>query len=225
MRRSPTDRRRLAAAASVAIMLLTLSGCITHEPDPSFPGGEAVPVVLPLSDETRESKYEEFVQLEIERLQGMHPHVAVPDTTRIRFVEPGEWASALAECLRSEGFEATVHQDGGIRLGPIPREQNEAQALAYFSCAVSYPVDPRYSVPLNESQLAYLYRYYVQRLVPCLEAEGYAISNPPTWQRFLETYGATSPWSPYSDVLENVEQRWIVINELCPQHPEGLYGE
>lgn len=208
--------KRLFALGTVALLMASLVGCSGREP-------ASVPEVEPMTTAAREASYAEHVSAERDRLESMHPEVVVPEVDRVRYVTPEEWAPALAACLTSEGFETTTHADGGIRVGTIPPEQAEAQAIAVFSCSLRYPVDPQHAVPLNDDQLYYLYDYFLSELVPCLEESGYSISAAPTWQVFQETFHS-APWSPYDDVSPIDEGDWLAINEDCPQQPEQLIG-
>ncbi len=194
----------------------SLVGCAPQERAPA-------PNVEPLSEAAREVAYRDHVLYERDRVEWLHPGAVIPDVERVRFVSATEWALAMAECMVGEGFQVTARPDGGIHAELVPPEQGEAQAIAFYVCSVRYPIDPIYLVPLAEDQMYYLYDYYVLELVPCLEAEGHAISEPPSWQVFRDGY-LTDPWSPYSDLPPSDEDDWIAINEKCPQQPANLFG-
>lgn len=74
---------------------------------------------------------------------------------------------------------------------------------------------------------------FTQALLDCLGAagftasalpDGHPVSDPPTRQSFVETYGSTDTWTPYSDVAPGTNEEWYALNKKCPQMPEGLYG-
>lgn len=156
-------------------------------------------------------------------LLAAHPSASVPDADLVRFVLPSEWAEAIAQCMSDAGFQASAEPDGGVKYEEIPEAQGEAQSVANYVCSVQYPVDPTYARPLNEEQLDYLYWYFTNELIPCLEEEGHSVSTAPSRSTFIDQYDS-NPWSPYSDVAAVSDAAWLAINEKCPQMPAELFG-
>lgn len=148
----------------------------------------------------------------------------MPSVEVVRYVTPDEWAPAIAECMTAAGFEVRAHPDGGIGAELPPAGQEEAQAVANYTCMLQYPFDPIYTQPLNGEQQRYVYDYFVYELLPCLEGRGYPIDDPPTWQVFEETF-TSSQWTPYSEVTPpNSEVEWDELIAACPPEPEHLFG-
>lgn len=92
-----------------------------------------------------------------------------------------------------------------------------------------YPVHPRYRQPLTEKQIRLLYDYYVNRLVPCLQAEGYDVGPVPTWEFFLANYKPI-PWDPYRRLspvrtrmspseYKAFREKYKALRKKCPPRP------
>lgn len=190
---------------------------------------------------TEHAQWDRLYQEELERLaidrqrQGMI--MPPPDAPFARFVKPDEATSVWAECLRGQGFEATVDWDGGLSLDSQSAEQRPAMLAADFRCRAMYPVHPKYLQPHTETQIRVVYDYYTKTLAPCLQAKGYDIdpSSIPTWETFLANYAAKDgSWFPYDAVTKREEEitaanggvlpsdwqdEWQRINHDCPQSP------
>jgi hypothetical protein len=160
------------------------------------------------------------IQLESRRadLLSRFPDAVIQDVDRIRFVTPEEWPQAIADCLTEQGFEASVSRDGGVETS-YTAEQEEPTELARYGCNAKYPVHPKYSQPLNEAQLKYLYDYYVNTLTACLEAEDISVSEAPSFSSFLDA-DESERWFPY----RSIDRYSPELEEKCPQSPSGLHG-
>jgi hypothetical protein len=150
------------------------------------------------------------------------PDATKPDSVLVRYVTLSEWPQAYATCVTALGFPAQVSEDGGV-TGGASKEQGQAAAVAQYTCDAEYPLDPRFNQPLNNSQLDYLYSYFVDKLSPCLKKAGYSIRSAPSLQTFRDEYATAKSWSPYADVNAGGDA-WAKINKRCPQNPSGLYG-
>lgn len=155
-----------------------------------------------------------------------HPDAELPTPARVRFILPEEWATTMQACLADQGFQSTVSDDGGLEYEGIPTEQAVALDVANYSCSLQYPVDPRYTAKLSAYQLEFLYEYYVLDLVPCLEGEGISVPEPPTFQKFRDTWETEDAWTPYSFVDPGSQSEWNELNKTCPQNPDPdvLFG-
>ncbi|WP_394769485.1 hypothetical protein [Lacisediminihabitans sp.] len=134
-----------------------------------------------------------------------------------------EWPKADADCLTAHGSPAVASRDGGVSQHVLPGQEERA-AIAGYECEALYPVDPQFNEPLNKSQLAFLYAYFVDRLSPCVKSAGYSVARPPSLHSFEESYGSSESWSPYLSVSEPTSEKWTALNRRCPQFPSGLYG-
>lgn len=92
---------------------------------------------------------------------------------------------------------------------------------------LKYPLDPQYTQPLTDERLAIVYDYFVEELVPCLEAEGYPIPDPPSKAQFIDTYFSTENWHPFAlafGASRYSQEEYYRVYALCPQWPPGFYS-
>lgn len=187
------------------------------------------------------AQWERLYQEDLEELAITRQQQGMPspptDAVFVRFVNPDESAPVRAECLREQGFEATVEWDGGLSFGAQSADQQPAMLAAEYRCQVKFPVHPKYSQRRTEAQIRVDYDYLVTELLPCLRAEGYDVDSTaiPTWETFLASYESKEgSWSPYQAVEKRRQEvtaasggilpaewftEWRRINEACPQGP------
>ncbi|RLP80756.1 hypothetical protein D9V34_00625 [Mycetocola lacteus] len=166
------------------------------------------------------------IQANLANLKAKFPDAEIPDEVRVsRIIAPDEYAEVFSRCLTDAGFTARAHPDGGIRFDEIPDEQAQAQAVALYTCQATYPLDPRYTQPLTGSQIAYLYDYYRDRLLPCLEGEGHTVSDLPSLTRFKESFDGTAPgYSPFESIARGSSaEEFQRVSGLCPDFPQDLW--
>ncbi|MGJ8720688.1 MAG: hypothetical protein ACSHW9_02475 [Salinibacterium amurskyense] len=199
-------------ASLLLVGVLTLGGC-------SILGGNGGPVESSLSPEEAMAAVEQENERLLAELHVSYPDASVPTVSQVALVSLKEWPHVMSKCLNEEGFETNV-VDEGVG-GTLTDAQKEPYAVAMYACNIKYPMDPRYTVPFSDAQLNYLYDYYTGDLTDCLTAEGITVEEPPSRQKFLETYSAGS-WTPYASATGVSD--WLALNEQCPQNPEGLFG-
>jgi hypothetical protein len=152
------------------------------------------------------------------------PSAVRPEVEFARYIDQSEWPPAIADCLVGQGFaDVKAMPDGGIESGPVPPAQAEAYAVAMYVCSAQYPMDPKYLAPMTDDRIGALYDYYVDEMVPCLEAEGYAVPPAPSRETYIDTY-LTGGWTPYDGVAPSSNAEWYRINDVCPQFPSDFYG-
>jgi hypothetical protein len=154
-----------------------------------------------------------------------------PNTEMIRLVPADQQAAVLKDCLAQAGFDVTISDGGVAPPSDIPRSQADAYQLAEYVCYAEYPADPDTFPPaLNETEVETLYDYYVNELMPCLEAHGYDIPSPPPLEVFKDEFATgQNLWFPYDWVpaVSLSNKKWEEINRDCPQAPsdEVLYSD
>lgn len=208
-------RKRAAILASL-VVVLAMSGCAQTDMPVSMPTLSPVPAA------ERERLHAQQDEAARDMLTSAFPTAQVSDVDMVRYVDPSEWAEAVQDCMIELGFGARVRPDGGIDFDQVDG-QEEANAVAYYTCSIRYPIDPDFARPLNQTQLEYLYDYYVNDLTSCLEDEGYAPGSAPSLITFVEQFDQ-APWSPYDRVSTSSESEWIDLTTACPQTPDGLWG-
>jgi hypothetical protein len=206
--------RQLTLIAISAVLALVLGSCSTEIAKPIRPDTSAAALATQATADRERA---------LADLHREFPDAIVPEVKTIRFVALTEWPESNAACLREEGFSAEA-MDGGVSTA-APPDQEEPFAIANYVCALKYPVDPRWNIPLNEDQVRYIYDYVTQIMTPCVKAEGYDVPPAPSRESFISTYLTDSPWNYYGLIAQATSQEeWEYINRKCPQGPSDLYG-
>lgn len=215
---------RAKALLALGLLCVALTGCtgLTEPVDVQEPQGSSTPIA-----EESATPYSLTAAADEAwaRVVARFPDASRPDVQFERQVSSEEWSEVRIQCLAEQGFIAEPSEGGGVS-GTVAEGQAEALAVARYVCDVRFPVDPRFTAPLTDSQLENLYSYFVGDLTECLEAEGYSIAPPPSLQVFLSTYYAPDSWSPYNEVIQNLGDRSFAdLDAGCPQLPADLYGK
>lgn len=157
-------------------------------------------------------------------VRSRFPDAQRPAVQLIRFASPAEMPSLQVDCLHEEGFpDVTLTPDAGVVVKGIPAEQQEALAIAQYSCGVKYQIEPEYTDALTAVELSTLYDYYKDSLIPCLTSQGFSVVDVPSKSTFIDNYASTG-WTPYVSVASASQQNWYDLNEACPQWPAGFWG-
>ena len=192
-----------------------LSGCaIGAEPEPTPPPEQ--PFALAISDEAV--------------LEGLGPLPANEEFTPEReddFVQrsaDSHWSSvvrAYPDSVRPEVAEIDRTSGGS----PAALECQQAStgtpqevAIAGYVCARQHVTIPNGT--LSERQVAYLYDYQTQFVLPCYETTGHAATTPPIPR---DQYIATWPfqnWGPYPSDIDMMTVEYDQLNLMCPAVPD-----
>jgi hypothetical protein len=134
-----------------------------------------------------------------------------PPTTWYSMAEKAELKVA---CILERGFRAEVYEGIGVMVHYDGQEEAVERAVAECSDDVDarYPDPPLLSD--RESYDAFL------EAAECLEAEGVTVSDPPTFETWVES-GRT--WSPFSDI--GLDDDFWALHRKCPQPGLGLTPE
>lgn len=179
-----------------------------------------------------DKEYSSYVASAREEFEAFHPKVPVPDVKRIRFVDRFSWPQAQIDCLAAAGFHAEEKQ-GGLTFPEVPEGQEQAFAIAGYTCELQYPMDPRYTSTLPRKAAEAQYERFVQEVKPCIEKLGYSVEEPPSKITWLESYySGVGAWSPMIRLEEeSVEQDkdlnpdvdLDVVYEKCPLYSPDIY--
>lgn len=114
-------------------------------------------------------------------------------------------------CLIERGFAPAI--EGGAIGVRSPDEQNRIVGLAMQECIdLAYSKFPHSMDYLEPPDL---YEALIE-VARCLRAEGYAIEEGPSRDRFVDSAGRS--WHPYDDVAGAVSyDEWQRLNAACPQ--------
>ncbi|WP_168627206.1 hypothetical protein [Cryobacterium sp. BB307] len=208
---APTARlpRALCGAASALLVAVVLTGCAWGGVDDER---EAAPDISP----QEAFDYDEYLVLQ--QASGI---TNPPPTTMVRLISVNEANTVWSDCMHEQGYNVFVTFDGG-QAAPVdlPESQYEAYELANYICYARYPVDQSTIPVFGDEQINILYSYYVDHLVPCLEANGYPIEYVPSKATFRATF-ESDQWAPYGavDAARISDEDWQSLNESCPQRP------
>jgi hypothetical protein len=210
--------RRLVAL-SCGVLVLGVVGCGDDEGSvPEVPPADDVEAGAPPKPDPATFDYEEHLRLLGEATGIVDP----PQTQMIRLLAPDEQGSTWEACMEDAGWDVSVTFDGGLAPPTfIAPTQADAYELANYICHAQYPVDQRLFRPWGPEQVARSYRYFIEFLVPCLEAAGYSVSPIPSEAAYIEAFGTQRAWAPYMsvDASSLSEDEWVHLNLTCPQSP------
>ncbi|WP_395641000.1 hypothetical protein [Pseudolysinimonas sp.] len=218
---------RVAMAGAFVASVLSLAGCslvgdVAPSPTPPSSDDGTPDLANMTSDELAQWQLDSYWEM----VASQHPGAIRPEIEVVRYIDLPESATVLAGCMVDSGWpDVRATPDNGVESGTIPAGQEEAYDLAMYVCHASYPLDLKYIRPLTEEQKSALYAYLRDELAPCLEAEGFNVSDAPSEQAFLESYDETGGWDIYASVVSAglSQEAWYEINEVCPQVPSDLY--
>ncbi len=197
--------------------LLLLTGC----------AGDPTPVATALDADARLQKQIDDLW---DAFSRANPTVERPDVPVERIIRQSEWAEVVGDCVQGEGFpDVEIGDDGSIGFSTEGDAQRAPYDLAMYVCQARFPLDPRYSAPLDDDALGRLYDFYVDEQVPCLEGQGFDIPEPPSRQQFIDSYFDYPTWIPYAFVMspEALQSGFdpSAIDNICPQDlPDSFFG-
>jgi hypothetical protein len=160
--------------------------------------------------------------------------IARPVVERAGAVPGLEWVPTVVTCMREAGYDNYSSQGGGMTStgtadGPPLEEQ-----LALYTCQTRFPFAAEPEQLFTVGQRAYVYDYYVEFLVPCLEFRGHTVVEAPSRDDFLSRTGF---WSPYYEIglgedsvvltaeeVDNAVELRASLEAECPSMPVGLRG-
>jgi len=95
--------------------------------------------------------------------------------------------------------------------------------LAQYTCGVRFPVDPKYSAPLDNKQVERLYEFYVEDLIPCIEDLGLVVPAIPTFQVFVEAQAGDAAWNPVQQAVGSDPEKYAQVYASCETFPASAY--
>lgn len=195
--------RRAWTGLLVPAVVMTLAGCAAGEPE-GVSGTEDSPQSLKKQAEG----WADFLGVE-----------DPPEVKPVRYVETEERDEVVLQCLSEAGYTII---DGGV---DVPTGNEEAFALAQYTCYMQYPVPERYAQPWGEEQVRAQYAWTIDFVIPCLEERGHPIAPPPSESVFVDSYDS-DPYYPFVEVNLAVPEAefnaaWYQLEADCPQEVPG----
>lgn len=188
------------STASLALLALVLAGCTVAAPPPALTAAE----IDELRQRRADFRWEQT---------GLDESLR-PPLPRVTALAPADYFDAVEKCLSNAGFDANVEP-----AGPTSAEHK----IAVFVCESSFEYEGEWQNWFSDAQLDYLYAYYRDFLVPCLEQHGYSVANAPTAGQFRAGSGG---WHPYFAIAAPHRDALLRDDRLpleCPAVPEGLH--
>lgn len=130
-------------------------------------------------------------------------------------------ASTGMPCDIPDNAQLVAGDDGGY---VIEYDNGETYGLAFANGACVF--DPQVvaveRAERSDSDLRFIYDYYVLRLAPCLEEFGYGYFGAPSRDDFVASGGN---WSPYDSVFTAMmsSSDITVLTQTCPELPPKLF--
>ena len=210
--------------ATAVLGSMVLFGCSSQTPD-------SAPIPTPSASQAPQSD-DEILKQQLdeawERAKQRAPNLTDedrPEVQQVRLITLDEHPQVIVGCLHEAGFPEVTAEDGAVNYSVADEAQGAALALAHYTCAAEYPLDPKFERPLTDEQLRKLYDHYTGRLRECVEAEGHEVSEPPTFEKFVEDQrNQSGTWDPISEASENLNGSQVQkLIDKCPEVPPDLY--
>lgn len=202
---------RMAAVALAAASVVLLSGCV---PTTSAPPGGSAEENLALVRE---------VQLDAQWTNLDLPAEQRPADVGYEVVAIDEWAERVAACMTAKGYRNFEARGGNLQIGKSATFSEEvSEAIDFFECRSAFQRELSIASGINAEQREYLYDYYQESLVPCLELAGVRVESAPTRAAFAAT-GEGIGWNPYL-ALDGFSFGEVSVDaetlERCPSFPK-----
>jgi hypothetical protein len=181
------------------LAMLTIAACASVEPPPS---ASPTPTLAPRAGTSVPQPADQLVRDLLALIPG----------GEVRYLE------RLAACLRSQGWDAEVIEDGqALRFSYFVEANREAYEASKRACDVAVPPPP--VEPLPDDGIRAVFAHWVA-MRGCLAGLGNATSEPPSEQTFLGEWKANGDiWSPYLDLpIHGLE----ATEDACPQQAPGV---
>lgn len=171
-----------------------------------------------------EADYKHRLQLIEDEKHLLHGD-PIPDVPIIKWVRYKGRLKYVNKCLRKKGFDSKLEDDYTISAKFNDKSEAIPYDKAMFWCDAAYPyVQPNHR-PLDSAQARKLYRYYIEKVIPCLQGLGYNGSyNLPSEEKFIAEVNRDPRYSPYPQVMTWEEQEAAL--KVCPLRPiyEEIWG-
>ena len=206
-------RWKLSGSVAVAAaILIALSGCLHVVSPPHQTDDERA-----LAHEAAQASAYEAVLARSWAATDISEAMVRPDLAVGPALPEAEWIDAFFDCMANAGYLAVgLSYGAGLPYELIldePEQTDSAIELAFFACLAAHSQSlPIQSAPLTRAQLDYIYDYYQEMTIPCLEHHGYTPHLSLTRERFVTLEGA---WSPYRQIWNETNPH-VATSELVP---------
>lgn len=147
------------------------------------------------------------------------------DVPLVRIVEPHEHPSVMVDCMNEQGFHAEALADGSLQFGDVPAQQGESLNYAFYTCVMSYPINPYFGLPYPKQAAEELWTYWTGEASECVREHGFDPGQPPSKEAWMEGMAQQRElWSPFTNAdtdIANPARDALFTN--CPRHPANFF--
>ena len=194
---------RLRASAALLALAVLLAGCAPVVEVPPEPTGDELDRLIDL-------------QLDLQwQYVGLAPDAPRPAVERVRIVPMSEAEDVHRQCMVDAGYVNYRFASAAIFGGA-----SNAERVAIYTCAAKYPTPPASYALFSEAQLDFLYDFYIEVTVPCIESTGISVAGVPSREEFMQppTY-VLDTWVPYRELEGDLS---YLAGTKCRYVPEGF---
>ena len=119
--------------------------------------------------------------------------------------------TAVENCVAQQGLALP---EGGTSDEALVK----ASSLARYVCAQQFVVER--GPGLSERQVAYLYDYQTEFVLPCYSEKGYPVLTPPIARAEYVAKWPFQYWSPEPSRIDAMGVEYDQLNLMCPAVPE-----
>jgi hypothetical protein len=227
------NRAGAKAAGTIIVLVLALTGCSAASGAPASrtptPSATPLAVSVPTPDLGPSPQPTALSDAQAEQLrlaqretswQGVlaqYPNAVRPDVPFDGYLVQADEMTVMSACYKEHSVPVGYGYPIGAKKGDPPTSvggeaNNEQQAIGLYFCGAEHPGRP--TAPLRPDQLAWMYDYMTEFLVPCYEAKGITVPPAPSKQAFVSTW-PNQNWFPSPGMTANPDKD-AAIAKACP---------
>ena len=159
---------------------------------------------------------------------GLDGIVERPAVERIPLAHGDDAFARLADCVTALGYVGFMFSDGpqGFEFQSMEGgiELDTQTKLDFYTCFATAPIPVAVARPtLSGAQLDFLYDYYQEIVIPCLENNGVRVDPVPTRDEYSSDRFGT--WTPYLATAPGATLEYDLAVRLCGDPYAGIFPE
>lgn len=222
-----------AASAAAVAVVGALAGCsasaTASAPGTPHPTPTPLAVTVPMPDlgpspapapqtpaqpkQLRLARVEQqWQQLLLQYPSAVRPHVAFQG-----YITDATEMTVMKACFTEQNVPIGYGYPVGAKKGDKPTSvggetSDEQEAVGLYICSVEHPYTP--NSPMTPQQLGWSYDYFTEFLVPCYEANGFAVPPAPSRADFIAKW-PNQNWFPSAGSIADPD-RAAAVAKACP---------
>ena len=194
-------------------VLATLTGCS---------------VGVPLPPEPTSTDSDELLTIQLDAVwddtgldDSLRPEVPQTEET----TDTGMIGIVFARCMMDRGWQPAYFADEtSASWRSLSEATSDEERLDWYACYASHPMSDAGGLG-SVARYDFVYDYYQQILIPCLEENGFHVSRAPSRNEFRTRTGIEGllfvpfVWNPYYAVPEFSATGSLRVAEQCPPQP------